>query len=387
MSSSFCNNRLVLEALHFIALGKGFLRYRNPRRKRAGGNRKAFNEQAWREAAASLGASWRPLGSGFCEIELDGVRTRVTDNMSAIDDPVTLGILHDKPLTHRILSDARVSVPKHVAFKLDDLRPAMAFLKSTSAYCVVKPAAGTGGGAGVATGIRTNWQLARAAAAAAVYSDSLLIEEQVEGDNYRLLYLDGELLDGYVRKHPSVIGDGKSSVAALVGAANEERLAKVTGVSQQLLTVDMDMKRTLARQGLSLRSVPVAGQRVTIKTAINENSGSDNTTVTKQLCRSIVEDGSRAAKALGARFAGIDIVANDITIPLAESGGVVLEVNGTPNLYFHYHKADGSMPVAVHAMRRLLAAGKGHAGDRSAKPNPNHNFGALVQAHTEASDV
>src|SRR4029079_78555 len=150
-------------------------------------------------------------------------------------------------------------------------------------------AAGGGGGAGGAPGIRTNWQLARAAAAAAVYSDSLLIEEQVEGDNYRLLYLDGELLDAYVRKHPSVLGDGKSSVAVLVRAANEERLVKVTGVSQQLLTVDMDMKRTLARQGMSLRSVPAAGQRVTIKTAINENSGSDNSTVTKQLCRSIVE--------------------------------------------------------------------------------------------------
>src|SRR5262245_55200693 len=74
MSLGLSLSRPVLETLHFGALGKGFLRYRNPRRRRAGGNRKAFNEQAWREAAASLGASWRPLGSGFCEIVLGDVR-------------------------------------------------------------------------------------------------------------------------------------------------------------------------------------------------------------------------------------------------------------------------------------------------------------------------
>ena len=356
-------SRAVLEGLHFVALGKGFLRYRNPRRRRAGGSRKAFNEQAWREAAASLGASWQPLGSGFCEIVSGDVRTRVFDNVSAIDDPVTLGILHDKPLTHRILSREGLSVPRHAVFTLKDLRPAAEFLAAAGGTeCVVKPATGTGGGAGVATGIRTRWQLARAAAAAAVYSDQLLIEEQIEGDNYRLLYLDGELLDAYVRKFPAVVADGRSTVAALVRRANEQRLARGAGVSQALLTVDLDMRRTLAKQGLSLRSVPEAGTNVRLKTAVNENAGSDNTTVTDLLCPSVVADGSRAARALGARFIGIDLVTRDPTVPLAEAGGVILEANGTPNLYFHYHKQDASFPAAVHALARLLAP----RGDRPA---------------------
>jgi cyanophycin synthetase len=354
MSHPLSLSRPVLEALHFIALGKGFLRYRNPRRRRAGGSRKAFNEQAWREAAVSLGASWRPLGSGFCEVVLGDRRTRVFDNMSAIDDPVTLGILHDKPLTHRILSEAGLRVPPHVAFTLKDIAPAAEFLQAAGAECVVKPATGTGGGAGVATGIRTRWQLARAAAAAAVYSDHLLIEHQVEGDNYRLLYLDGVLLDAYVRKFPSVLADGRSSVAALVRQANEERLAQGSGVSQALLTVDLDMRRTIARQGLSLRSIPPAGTTVRVKTAVNENAGSDNTTVMGTLCRSVVEEGSRAARALGARFVGVDIVTPDPRLPLAEAGGVILEVNGTPNLYFHYHKQDASFPAALHALSRLF---------------------------------
>lgn len=349
-------NRLTLETLHFAALGKGFLRHRNPRRQRAGGNRRAFNEQAWRQAAARLGAAWRPLGGGYSEIALGGARTRVFDHVSAIDDPVTLAILHDKPLTHRILGQAGVCVPRHATFTLADLRPAVEFLGSAG-ECVVKPATGTGGGAGVAPGIRTAWQLARAAAAAAVYCDTLLIEQQIVGDNYRLLYLDGELVDAYVRRRPALFGDGRSTVAALVRRANKQRLA-VAGVSQQLITIDLDMRRTLAKQGLTPRSVPAAGAAVTLKTAVNENSGADNSTATHVLCKSVVDDCSRAVRALGARFAGVDVVTPDPGLPLAEAGGVVLEVNGTPNLYFHYHKLDGVCPVAVHALSRLLPAGR-----------------------------
>ena len=211
------------------------------------------------------------------------------------------------------------------------------------------------GGRGVTTGITRSSQLARAAAAASVYGDELLIEEQVEGDNYRLLYLDGVLLDAFVRKLPTVVADGRSTVAKLVERANADRLRHGSGLSQVLLTVDLDMQRTLAKQGLSLRSTPAEGRVVTLKTVINENRGADNTSATHLLCDSVVEDGC-AARALHVRLAGIDIITRDPGVPLAESGGVVLEVNTTPNFYFHYHKQDGGFPVAVHVLERLLAA-------------------------------
>lgn len=363
-------NRLTLEGLYFAALARGYLRHRNPRRRRAGGIRRAFYEQTWREGAAGAGASWRPLGSGICEITLGEARTRVLDNMTALDDPVTLAVLHNKPLTHRILRAEGLSVPRHAVFSLKDVSPALAFLGQQTAGgqpadcgpadgapgdCVVKPANGTGGGAGVATGIRTPWQLARAAAAAAVYSDELMIEEQVEGDSYRLLYLDGELIDAYRRGRPTVLGDGKSTVARLVHQANEQRLREGAAASQGQITFDLDMRRTLAGQGWSLRSVPPAGTRVTVKTADNENRGDDNTAAAHLFCRSIVEDGRRAVRALGARFAGIDLLTPDPTVPLAESGGVILEVNGTPNLYFHYHRRGAAaVPAAARVLEKLL---------------------------------
>lgn len=345
---------LVLRGLYTAAMAGAFLRYRNPRRQAIGRHQTAFYERTWREAAEELGGTWRRLKTGIGEIDVGGNKTRVTGNVSEIDDPVTLAVLHDKPLTHQILLAEGLPVPRHATFTLKDLKPAAAFLASADGDCVVKPASGTGGGRGVTTGVRRPADLARAAAAAAVYDDELVIEQQLEGDNYRLLYLDGELIDSFVRRPPSVVGDGHSTVARLVDAANEDRRRRGEVVSQVPLTVDLDMRRTLAKQGLSLRSVTAKGATVTLKTVVNENAGADNATATHLLSRAIVEAGEAAVRALRVRFAGIDIITRDPSLPLEETGGAILEVNGTPNLYFHYHKRDGAFPVAVHLLRRLL---------------------------------
>lgn len=347
-----------------MAMARAFLRYRNPRRKASGRNETEFYERTWREAAEQLGATWTRLAPEISEIALNGSRTRVFHNVTEIDSPVTLAILHDKPLTHRLLAAEGLPVPRHAVFSLKDMSPAVSFLRSVGRDCVVKPAGGTGGGRGVTTGIQTLGHLARAAAAASVYADELLIEEQIAGDNYRLLYLDGQLVDSFLRRLPHVVGDGTSSIARLVDRLNDERLRHGAGVSQVLLSVDLDLRRTLAKQGLSLRSVPAKGQAVTLKTVVNENAAAENTTATPRLCPAVIEAGARAARALGARFAGIDLVTPDPSVPLNQSGGVILEVNGTPNLYYHYKKADGPCPVCDHLLRCLLpGAPPGRDGD------------------------
>jgi cyanophycin synthetase len=347
-------NPLVLRGMSMFAMGKAYLRYRNPRRRTIGRHHRAFYERAWRDAAAELGATFKTLGQDIVEMELDGVITRAVQNTCAIDDPVTLAVLIDKLLTYKILKEEGLPIARHVEFSLKEMTAALDFLSQSKGDCVVKPASGTGGGRGITTGIRTRSQLARAAATAAIYCDELLIEEQIKGDNYRLLFLDGEMIDAFVRRHPSVIGDGDSSIAKLVRQANADRLAHGSGKSQVLLTIDMDMKRTLARQGLSLRSVPEAGRSVTLKTVVNENCGADNSSAGHLLCRSIVEDAGRAVRALRVRLAGVDIITADPTVALSKSGGVILEVNAPPNFYYHYHKSDGCFPVASHVLRRLL---------------------------------
>jgi cyanophycin synthetase len=345
----------VLGALHLLSLGRAFFRHHDRDRRAAGQHLTEFYDRAWREAAAHLGASYTPLGSGIAEILLGGIQTRVMGYTCPIDDPVTLAIAGDRPLTYRLLARAGLRIPRYAEFTLKEMARAIGFMESGRGECVVKPARGTGGGRAVTTGIRRRSHLTMAAAAASVYGDDLLIEEQLEGSNYRLLYLDGVLLDSYVRQPPTVVGDGRSTVARLVRRANSDRLSRGSGLSQVLLTIDLDMRRTLAKQGLSLRSVLPAGTVVTLKTVVNENCGADNATATHLLCDSIIADGARAADALQVRLAGVDVVTPDPGVPLAEAGGAILEVNTTPGFYYHYHKREGAFPVAVHLLKKLLA--------------------------------
>jgi D-alanine-D-alanine ligase-like ATP-grasp enzyme len=347
-------NPLTLGGLRAIALAKGFLRYRDPCRREVWRHRVAFYDRAWREAAEQLGASWRTLDSGIHEIHLNGAAIRVCDNSSPIDDPVTLALVSDKPLTYRILEEQSLATPPHAVFTLKTISRAVEFLRASPGPCVVKPARGTGGGRGITAGVRTRAQLSRAAAAAAIYCDDVLIELQISGDNYRLLYLDGELIDALVRRPPGVTGDGRSDVRRLVRLANEDRLRAGAAKSQVLLTIDPDMRRTLAQQKLSLRSVPAAGRLVTLKTVVNENCGDDNVGCIHTLSPAIIADCARAVRALRIRLAGVDVVTPDPSVPLEESAGVILEVNAPPNFYYHYHQRTGPVPVALHVLRRLL---------------------------------
>jgi len=356
--SSFWTHPLVLRGLNAIAMGRAFLKYRNPRRVASGKHQAEFYERMWRDAALELGGTSKRLTADVSEMTFDGFRTRVNENVTSIDDPVTLAVLHDKPLTYRLLAAQGLCVPRHATFSTKNMGPAVEFLKSFGFDCVVKPACGTGGGRGVTTGIQRLSHLAKAAAFASVYCDELLIEEQVDGDNYRLLYLDGQLIDCFVRRLPTVLGNGRSSVRGLVELANQERLRNKTDISQVLLTFDLDMYRTLAKQGLSLSAVPAKGRTVTLKTVVNENSGVDNVTATASLCQSVINDCAKAVRILGARFAGVDVITRDPRVPLAESGGVILEVNGTPNLYYHYKKKDGPFPVAVHLLKRIISSAR-----------------------------
>jgi cyanophycin synthetase len=121
--------------------------------------------------------------------------------------------------------------------------------------------------------------------------------------------------------------------------------------------IDMDVRNTLLSQGLTLSSVPMEGISITLKTVINDNSQHDNFAAKHLLCKSIIEDGAAAAAAVGVRLAGIDVITPDPGVSLAESGGVILEVNTTPSYHHHYYRRDGSYPVAVHLLPFLFANG------------------------------
>jgi cyanophycin synthetase len=320
------------------------------------GARGPLYREIWAEAAEAVGAELVDLGDDFLELRRGGRWTRVRHERVMLDDLVSVDLSEDKALVHRLLGDARIPVPEHVEYTLDDLEPAAAFVER-NAPCVVKPAAATDVGVGVTGGITTRAELVRASLRAARANARLLVERQAQGGVYRLLLLDGELLDTVVRRPPRIVGDGRSTIEQLLEAENRRRLDAHGRAGLWLLKVDLDTVLALERQGLSARSVPAAGELVTVKTVTNQGRIEDAETVRETVAPGLVAEVARAAETVGLRLAGVDLVAPDLSRSLADSGGVVLEVNCTPGLHHHYLVSDheAATRVAIPLLERLLA--------------------------------
>lgn len=319
------------------------------RRLRAG-----FYSAMWRAGAEAIGARFVALPGGRAEIRNGDRRLEVCENRTSIDDPATVARAGDKLVVRDLLAQAGIAVPRQVVVNIGEVDRALGLLKESTLGLVIKPAASTGAGAGVSTSVTDPRQLLTAIAWAHAYGRRILIEEQIPGDCYRVLVMDGEVLDIVIRRPPRVVGDGISTVHQLVRRENNlrRRLGIVRG--QVLIRIDADLRNTIASQDFTLASQPRKGEIVVLKRVVNDNGTHENVSANGILGVAIVESARRAAQLVGTRLAGVDIICGDPNVPLAPSGGAVIEVNANPGLYYHYRSSDVGFPVTEEVLKRYF---------------------------------
>jgi D-alanine-D-alanine ligase-like ATP-grasp enzyme len=345
-----------LDLLRSLGVGPAWKRRSDEARlaARARDSGRPAHERIWSGAAAAVGAEVTALGGGFLEIRAGDRRTRVWNHWVPLDDAVTLRFALDKPLVRRVVSDAGLPVTDQVEFEAGDLSPAHAFLERAG-LCVVKPADASGG-SGTTSGVASLADLRRASIRAGRLSKRLVIEKQISGDVFRLLFLDGRLIDVVRRVRPHVTGDGRSTIAELISLENKRRFEAAGDEPPTLLRMDLDAILTLRNLGLKPSSVPPAGAGVSVKGTVSQNSAAENETVLNEVADDFVEEAARAATAVGLRLAGVDVIASSHDRPPSASSGAILEVNGTPGLHYHYaiSNPDQGVAVAVTLLRELL---------------------------------
>jgi cyanophycin synthetase len=311
----------------------------------------------WGAAGAAVGADVEELGNEFLVLRQGLRSTVVRFHLVMLDHPATTALALDKAVVHRLLRDRGLPVPDHHLFDAHDRNGAEAVVNKRQGSYVVKPANGTGGGSGVTCGVRTADDLARAWAAAVAWDDEVMLEETVAGDEYRLLFLDGELLDVVRRRRPTLTGDGTSSVLDLFVAENRRRIDAGDDEVARLLRLDLDALLALRDASYSLRAVPEHDAAVVAKGTVGENARAENEGGWV-LDPSIVAAASAAVEATRLRLAGVDLVASDPNRPLQSTGGAILEVNGTPGFHYHYQVAgEPAASVATAVLERVLDSG------------------------------
>lgn len=238
----------------------------------------------------------------------------------------------DKREVHRLLEPMGLPVPTQL--RIRDIQKDLISFFEQYQQIVIKPA-DSHGGKGV-TVLPNAGELELAFSRARKESNIVLAEQYVAGENYRFLVLDGKVLAVAYRKPPTIVGDGKTLVGTLFEDFNVEN--KANGIPRV-----PDKPRTweiVAKQGYTREDILPIGQELQLRFTANLSLGGTVKDVSRQCHDSYKDLASSAAKALGLRLVGIDIIAEDISTP--GKPVFIIEANAAPGLRIHYKCAEGA---------------------------------------------
>ena len=260
--------------------------------------------------------------------------TAETDLTSAIAE----GIAHDKDLTKSLLASCGVPVPEGEMVNSAD--EAWAAAQSLGLPVVVKPSDGNHG-RGVSLDLKTQAEVESAFFQAQPHGSDVMVERFIRGHEHRLLVVGGRVVAAARGETACVVGDGVSTVVQLVDLQLNSDPRRGSHEDCPLGLIETEEDGTIAldlqRQGLSPASIPALGREVLIQR--NGNVAIDCTDDIHPEVDHIV---SLAARVVGLDIAGVDVVAQDISRPLHEQGGAIVEVNAGPGLLMHLKPAQGA---------------------------------------------
>ncbi|QSJ17259.1 cyanophycin synthetase [Nostoc sp. UHCC 0702] len=259
----------------------------------------------------------------------------------------------DKEATKRILAAVGVPVPRGTVINfLDDLEEAIEYVGGYP--IVIKPLDGNHG-RGITIDIRT-WEEAEAAyEAARQVSRSIIIERYYVGRDHRVLVVDGKVVAVAERVPAHVVGNGRSTIAELI---EETNLDPNRGEGHDNVLTKIELDRTsyqlLERQGFTLNSVPPKGTICYLRATANLSTGGIAVDRTDEIHPENVWLAQRVVKTIGLDIAGLDIVTSDISRPLREVEGVIVEVNAAPGFRMHVAPSVGIPRNVAGAVMDML---------------------------------
>ena len=258
--------------------------------------------------------------------------TAETDRTGAIAETIS----RDKDLTKSLLQACGVPVP--VGQAVDSAAEAWEAAQDLGVPVVVKPSDGNHG-RGVFTNLSTQQEIEQAYSVAVQEGSGVLVERFIFGQEHRLLVVGGKLIAAAKGEYAQVTGDGVSSIETLIDTQLNADPRRGHEEDQPLNYVRLDSAAQLeiARQGHTPQTILSSGQQ-----AVIQRNGNVAVDCTELVHPDVAALACTAARVVGLDIAGIDLVALDISKPLQQQGGAIVEVNAGPGLLMHLKPATGT---------------------------------------------
>ncbi len=281
---------------------------------------------------------------------------RIQATVASTTSNIAVEIACDKEETKNLLQQLNIPVAKGgSAYDEEDLE---AIIGRIGYPIVIKPIDGNHG-RGSTMNIK-NWEEAVAALKKSKeISRWAIVEQYITGYDYRLLVVNYKFVSAALRKPAAVMGDGKHTIRQLVDIVNADP-RRGYGHENVLTSIKIDDHtiRLLEKLGMTEDSVPGPGEEIFLKSTANLSTGGTATDVTDVVHPYNVFTAERIARTIGLDICGIDIMSPDISVPMTENRGVVLEVNAAPGFRMHLAPSEGiGRNVAEPVVDMLFPAG------------------------------
>ncbi|RZJ62163.1 MAG: cyanophycin synthetase, partial [Flavobacterium sp.] len=310
------------------------------------------------EEAVSRDIPWIRLGSnslvqlgyGINQVRFQATITNKTSHI-AVD------IACNKEATKKMLMAA--SVPVASGGICTDETELAAIIEQIGFPIVTKPLDGNHG-KGASINLKTMDAAIEGLEFAKKYSNRVIVEKFITGFDFRVLVINNKVVAAAQRVPAHVIGNGQDAIQTLIDSENEN--PKRGYGHENVLTeiaIDRDTTDLLAKMDYTLETVPKKGEIVYLKSTANLSTGGTSIDVTELMHPENIFLAERIARVIGLDVCGIDIMANNLTQPLKENGGVIIEVNAAPGFRMHLAPSEG-LPrnVASPVLDMLYPPGK-----------------------------
>ena len=319
--------------------------------------RRAFgpSTQAILDEAASRGIPFIRLNEqSLVQLGWGRYQQRIRATMTSKTSSLAVDIAGDKDMTTRLLAAAGLPVPRGEIVRTED--GAVEAANRIGFPAVTKPIDGNHG-RGVGLDLRTEPDVREGFARAIEESrrGEVVVESYVTGNDYRVLVVGGRMVAVAQRVPAHVMGDGAHTVAELVDVTNHDPRRGI-GHEKVLTRIKVDSRAVdlVRKQGYEMDDVPPEDALVKLAETGNMSTGGISIDRTWEAHEENIEIAEEAARVVGLDVAGIDFLAPDITQPVRETGGAIVEVNAAPGFRMHTHPTEGEPQYVAKDVVDLL---------------------------------
>ncbi len=279
-------------------------------------------------------------------------------NMTAKDSYISPLIMENKVVTKKVLAQAGFNVPASLEFTQAETAKQSYPLFAQKAV-VIKPKS-TNFGLGISIfqkGVQNAEDFAKAVDIAFKEDNAIMVEDYLEGTEYRFFVIGDKTLAVLLRVPANVEGDGKHSVQELVAQKNSDPL-RGDGKRSPLKKIELGEIEILQlkSQGFTQDSIPKKGEIVQLRANSNISTGGDSIDMTDEMHPSYKQLAVGITQAMGAKVCGVDLIIPDLTQEASKSihSWGVIEANFNPMMMMHIFPHRGQSRRVTQDVLKML---------------------------------